>query len=286
MLKIFSVYFDNRPVWKSDCVEPIQAGKARTGYSLEMLADDTGDNISNENTRYGEMTAWYWVWKNYLPSHPELSHVGFSHYRRFLDFTGFCKGKTRRTTYRRFKRIFDRHYKEAEIAAAVGSADLVMRGATDSGYATLREQYVHSHPKNIDDFDHFVALLKERHPEHYTVIESVLNSGRLAMELQFVMKRELFIDFMGWTFSLCREFESRWTWCGDAEGDQARAPAFLVERLFLVWLAIKRAENSALLVKELPLVKLTQRPWWYHLVKPFFCFLSEEANDRIYAKFK
>lgn len=286
MLKIFSVYFDQRPVWKSDCVEPIQAGKTRTGYRLEMLADDTGDNISNENTRYGEMTAWYWVWKNYLPAHPELSHVGFSHYRRFLDFTGFCKGKTRRTTYRRFKRIFDRHYNEAEISAAIGSADLVMRGATDSGYATLRDQYVHSHPKNIDDFDHFVTLLKEKHPEHLEVIEGVLNSGRLAMELQFVMTRALFIDFMDWTFSHCREFESRWTWCGDADGDQARAPAFLVERLFLVWLAIKRAENPALVVKELPLVKLTQRPWWYHLVKPFFCLLSEEANDRIYAKFK
>ena len=284
-LKIFCVYFDRRPLWKSDCVEPIQAGKARTGVDLGMRTDDTGENISAENARYGEMTAWYWVWKNYLPAHPELTHVGFSHYRRFLDFTGFCRGRTRRTTYCRFKRIFDRHYNGKEILALVGEADLVMRGATDSGFATLREQYLDSHPKNIDDFDRFVSLLRERHPENTAEIDAVLGAGGLAMELQFVMKRDLFADFMEWTFSLCREFERRWEWGGPADGDQARAPAFLVERLFLVWLAIRRRERG-LIVKELPLVKLTGRPWWYHLLKPVLPFLSKETNDRIYAKFK
>ena len=285
MLKVFCVYFDKRPVWKSDCVEPIQAGKARTGFDLGMLADDTGDSISAENVRYGEMTAWYWVWKNYLPEHPELTHVGFSHYRRFLDFAGFCRGRTRRTTYRKFKRIFDRHYVERELLAAIGDADLVMRGAMDSGFATLREQYLDSHPENIGDFDRFVSLLKERHCECVAEIDDVLNAGKLAMELQFVMTRELFADFMDWTFSLCREFERRWSWGGPAEGDQARAPAFLVERFFLVWLALKRAERP-IKVKELPLVKLTGRPWWYYLIKPALPLLSQEANDRVYARFK
>ena len=285
MLKIFCVYFDRRPVWRSDCVEPIQAGKARTGVDLGMLADDTGDSISGENARYGEMTAWYWVWKNYLPAHPELTYVGFSHYRRFLDFTGFCKGRTRRTTYRRFRRIFDRHYNEAELVRQIGDADLVMRGATDSGFPTVREQYRDAHPRNLEDFDRFVSLIRGRSPESAAEIDAALNSGKLAMELQFVMKRDLFVDFMEWAFSLCRAFERRWEWGGDRDGDQARAPAFLVERLFLVWLAVRRRERP-LKVAELPLVKLTGRPWWYHLMKPFMVFLSKEANDRIYAKFK
>ena len=167
----------------------------------------------------------------------------------------------------------------------VGDADLVMRGATDSGFATLRAQYLDAHPKNIDDFDRFVSLLRERHPDDAAEIDEVLNVGRLAMELQFVMTRELFANFMDWTFSLCREFERRWTWGGPVDGDQARAPAFLVERLFLVWLALCRKERN-LKVKNLPLVKLTGRPWWYHLLKPVLPFLSREANDRIYARFK
>ena len=285
MLKIFCVYFDRRPVWRSDCVEPIQAGKSRTGYELEMLSDESGDSISAENARYGEMTAWYWVWKNYLPQHPELTHIGFSHYRRFLDFTNFGKGRTRRTSYTRFKRIFRKFYTGEHLMAAIGDADLVMRGAKDSGYPNLREQYLHSHPKNIADFDRFVELLKERHPNDVREIDAVLESGKLAMELQFIMTRDLFTDFMEWTFSLCRTFESRWAWEGDTDGDQARAPAFLVERLFLVWLALKRKERS-LKVKELQLVKLTQRPWWYHLLKPIFPLLPEKTTDRLYYKYK
>ena len=178
-----------------------------------------------------------------------------------------------------------RHYNGQELLTAIGDADLVMRGATDSGYATLREQYLDSHPKNIDDFDRFVSLLHERHPGNAAEIDGVLNAGKLAMELQYVMTRELFGDFMNWVFSLCREFERRWAWGGPSEGDQARAPAFLVERLFLVWLAIRRKEHD-LKVMELPLVKLTGRPWWYPLLKPILPFLPEAANDRIYAKFK
>ena len=285
MLRIFCVYFDRRPVWRSDCVLPIQAGRARTGLDLGMLADDTGDQISAENARYGEMTAWYWVWKNHLPAHPELTHVGFSHYRRFLDFTGFCRGKTRRATYRKFRRIFERHYNEAELMARIGDTDLVMRGATDSGYPTIREQYLHAHPENIGDFDRFVSLVREKHPANAAEIDAALDTGMLAMELQFVMTRELFVDFMEWVFPLCREFERRWEWGGATDGDQARAPAFLVERLFGVWLAIRRAERD-LKVKELPLVKLTGRPWWYPLLKPILPFLSDAWNDRIYAKFK
>ena len=285
MLRIFCIYFDRRPVWRSDCVLPLQAGKARTESDLGMPADDTGDSISAENVRYGEMTAWYWVWKNYLPAHPELTHVGFCHYRRFLDFSGFCKGRTRRTTYRRFKRIFDRYYREAELMSRISDADLVMRGATDSGFPTVREQFLDAHPRNIEDFDRFVSLIRVKHPANAAEIDAALGTGMLAMELQFVMKRDLFVDFMEWAFSLCREFERRWSWSGPTEGDWARAPAFIVERLFGVWLAIRRAEQN-LRVKELPLVKLTGRPWWYPFLKPILPFLSEAENDRIYARFK
>ena len=284
-IRIFCVYFDRRPIWWSDCVEPIQAGRARTGIDLGILADDSGESISAENARYGEMTAWYWVWKNYLPAHQSLRYVGFSHYRRFLDFSDFCRGRTRRVSYRRFRRVFDRHYRADEILARIGGADLVMRGVTDSGFPTVRAQYLDAHPANIYDFDRFVSLIRERHPERTAAIDEALGSGRLAMELQFVMRRELFMDFMDWAFSLCRAFESRWEWGGAKEGDQARAPAFLVERLFLVWLAIRRAEQP-LKVLELPLVKLTGRPWWYPFLKLILPFLSKEANDRIYARFK
>lgn len=285
MLRIYCVYFDKRPIWQSNCILPIQAGRLRTHLDLGMPSDDTGSSISAENVRYGEMTAWYWVWKNALPVCPSLAYVGFCHYRRFLDFPGLCGGRTRRTSYSRFQRIFRLHYNERSILSRIDGYDIVMRQPTDSGFSTIREQFAHAHPENVVDFDRFVSLVRERDPGSADVIDQTLASGRLAMELQFVMRRDLFCDFMDWAFALCREFERRWKWSGPADGPAARIPAFLVERLFLVWLAIRR-KKASLRVLELPLIKLTGRPWWYYLLKPVLPFLSKKTNDRIYTRFK
>ena len=284
-LKIFCVYFDNRPVWRSDCVEPVQAGRARTGIRLEMLGDDGGDSISAENDRYGEMTAWYWVWKNWLPAHPETDYVGFSHYRRFLDFTGSGGTRTRRMTYSRFRRLFDRHYREAEIRRQVEGYDLVMRRVEESGYPTLRDQLLDWRPENVADWDRMVGVLHDLYPESRVAVDGALGSGLLAMELQFVMRRAVFEDFMKWSFALCRESERRAPWSEPHEGGDARVPAFLIERLFMTYLAMRR-QDAAFRVLELPLVKLTGRPWWFRLVKPFLALAPREFSRRVFGKYK
>ena len=282
-LKIFCVYFDDRPIWRSDCVEPLQAGRARTGFDLTMTADDTGDNISAENVRYGEMTAWYWVWKNYLPAHPELEYLGFSHYRRFLDFTG-NRGGTRRLTYRKFRGEFERCYTAESIMRIIGGADLVMRRPTDCGFGSIREQMAHWRPDNLVDFDRFAGLIRERHPDRLEVIDAAMGSPMMAMELQFVMKRSLLCDFMEWAFGLCREYERRWAWNGPSEGQHARIPALLVERFFTVFVALKRAEGLRTL--ELPIVKLNARDWRYYLLKPLMALLPSALSEKIRNRYK
>ena len=284
MLKIFCVYFDQRPLWKSDCVVPIQAGRKRTGFALDMLGDDTGDNISGENLRYGEMTAWYWVWKNYLPAHPELTHVGFSHYRRFLDFREGAVGRTRRMTYSRFRRIFASVFNEATVLKRLGDADIAMREPEPCGFSSIREHFRRWRPENLDDFDRFAEQVRAMCPERRAVIDSALSAPEIAMELQFVMTRECFEDFMAWSFRLCRACERQAPWGGARDGTHARVPAFLTERFFMVWLALKRAEGRR--VRTFPMVKLTGRDWRYYLLKPFLPLMPTSFCERVYNRFK
>jgi hypothetical protein len=66
-----------------DVYTPIHVGRAISKYKDEMadmIGDDTGDNISEKNPFYSEMTAQYWAWKNYCDS----EYIGFCHYRRYF----------------------------------------------------------------------------------------------------------------------------------------------------------------------------------------------------------
>jgi len=50
-------------------------------FSPAILNDNIGNNISNLNDYYCELTAQYWAWKNF-----QADYLGFYHYRRYLNF--------------------------------------------------------------------------------------------------------------------------------------------------------------------------------------------------------
>ena len=73
---------------------PIQVGTTLTDRRLEGMTyhDNEGDNISEKNPDYCELTAQYWAWK-----HLDCDYYGFFHYRRYLTFRNLspvtAKGK-------------------------------------------------------------------------------------------------------------------------------------------------------------------------------------------------
>lgn len=285
-IKVFCIYYDARPVFRTDALVPIQAGRAITGLSLEMQGDDTGINISRENARYGEMTAWYWVWKNYLPAHPELEHVGFFQYRRFLNMkSGMGQAGSVRTTYSSHLKTFGHWCCSAGLRKAIGDADVCIRQIGDCGHLTLYDHYAAVRPENRKDWQLFTRILFEREPENQAVIERTLAGCRMIKGLQFVMRRELFEDFMGWCFGICREFERRSSWSGEKGEPSSRAPAFIVERMFIVWLNTRQSVR-AMKVREFPLVYLSARPWWYPFLKPLSPLLSERAKNSLYERYR
>lgn len=61
---------------------PIQVGASKASQSICKVSDDAGDNISDRNCNYSELTAMYWAWKN-----SDAMVKGICHYRRVPDLS-------------------------------------------------------------------------------------------------------------------------------------------------------------------------------------------------------
>ena len=63
-----------------DWVIPIQAGTDLTDIRVADICDNVGDNISQKNVNYCELSAMYWIAR-----HVKCDYMGLFHYRRVLD---------------------------------------------------------------------------------------------------------------------------------------------------------------------------------------------------------
>ena len=84
-IRIYVVCHKPAYVPENPYLYPIQVGTALSGKKLPgMLHDDEGDNISERNKTYCELTAQYWAWKN------EEAGRNFSHSNRIRKLPIAC----------------------------------------------------------------------------------------------------------------------------------------------------------------------------------------------------
>ncbi|HIX95170.1 MAG TPA: DUF4422 domain-containing protein, partial [Candidatus Gemmiger excrementipullorum] len=70
----------HKPYWIPDdpMYLPVQMGHA-IHPDIGYTGDDTGENISDRNWNFCELTGLYWAWKNI-----EADYIGLVHYRRYF----------------------------------------------------------------------------------------------------------------------------------------------------------------------------------------------------------
>ena len=69
---------DIKDIDANDIYVPLFVGRAGKD-NLGFVSDDTGDNISDKNSSYCELTGLYWMWKN-----STADIIGLVHYRRYF----------------------------------------------------------------------------------------------------------------------------------------------------------------------------------------------------------
>lgn len=237
-IKIFCIYHKDTAIFKSEVVEPIQTGCNFSDIDLGILKDNTRNNIAEKNPYYGELTAWYWVWKNYLKENPDVRYIGFCHYRRFLDFQHKETSQpfSANISAEILSKKFQDKYSVKNILPYIQDYDLILpkKYKMKKKMGTVYEHFISNHPK--EEIDKFIDLINKNYPDYKEDTERYLNSTCGYFCLNFVIKREYFEELMNWVFDLLSKMDEITDWSQYDEYLTQRTPAYLIERFINVWI--------------------------------------------------
>lgn len=181
---------------------PIHVGKSLSDKELGCVTDNTGDNISEKNPHYCELTALCWAWKNL---NGDTQWVGLNHYRRYFWFGA-------PSTYRQiYKHIdpadFDRYIAQTptDMSAFMGDCDVVLPKLVH--YNTSIQETLNQ-VVSVEDQTIFNAVLLAIHPEYEGSMERYLErTNKISHFNMFIARREIFDKFCAWIFPVLFEVE-------------------------------------------------------------------------------
>ena len=170
---------------------PIVVGSHNANYD-NCCYDNTGDNISEKNPNYCELTALYWVWKNDKFS----SDIGLCHYRRYFHSDKFVPNE---------KQVCD-YLNSRDVRRILKNHDIILPMPVWFGGITVEEQFL-STSINKKDLEILRNVIYKLCPEYINAYDKTLNSYSMSICNMFVMPRKYLDDYCSWLFSILFEFE-------------------------------------------------------------------------------
>lgn len=247
-IKLFVCCHQQADVPKQPLLFPIQAGAALTKTRFPgFLQDNTGDNISDRNRSYCELTAQYWAWKN-----AKAGYYGFFHYRRYLYPDTHAK-RPYRVEYSPTHPLLDKLDYD-HFSALIQEYDIILPMGEDM-HIPVREHYSKAPFHHARDLNLIEEIIRCRYPAYTKAMEQYLSETICYFGNIYIMKREWFQAYCTWLFSILEEFDQR----AQTEGyitQEQRVDGYLAERLLGVY-AAKMQEDPSVRMLELPRVHFT-----------------------------
>lgn len=210
---IFTMTHKKFPAPKDPVYVPLHVGRAGS-EDLGYPGDHTGDNISDKNCYYGELTGVYWVWKNMRTN----GYIGICHYRRY-----FCTEEGRILTGSEYERILSEY-------DMITSKKLKLNYSYFDGYAG---------DYNIMDLITVGEVIRQYYPEYYETFERLVHGKGTYFGNMMVCSKRLYDAYCEWLFGIFEKAESRI----DASGYDdyhMRVYGFISEFLLMVWAEVNR----------------------------------------------
>jgi hypothetical protein len=214
---------------------PLHVGKAGKDLELGFQGDNTGDNISEKNPTFCELTGLYWAWKNL-----DSDYVGLSHYRRYF------RGKSGQDKW-------DCILTTAQAQALLQKSPVVLPKKRRYYIETAYDQYVHAHP--AEPLDLALKLAADQGANYAQVVDAMKKRSWTHIYNMFLMRRDIFEGYCSWLFDILFQLEKEIDISGYSQYDK-RVFGFVSERLLDVYL-----EANKISYLEVPVMFMEKQNW-------------------------
>ena len=216
------------------------AGKESIGYQR----DDQGENISELNPFFCELTGLYWAWKNL-----DSDYIGLAHYRRHFSLNPHAKDK--------WKAVL----RKKDIEKDLNVTKIFVPSKRRYYIETLYSHYAHTH--YVSQLDETRMIISEMYPEYLDSYDKVVKQRWGYMFNMMIMEKSLFNNYCSWLFDILFELRNRLGEDG-LTPFHSRYYGRVSEIIFNVWLVeqekkgkIKKSE-----IKEIPFIHMEKINWW------------------------
>ena len=234
---------------ETDLYMPIQVGKACSDISLNMISDDSGDNISHKNDSYCELTGMYWAWKNLKG----IDYIGFCHYRRYFDFMHNGRRFFPLTTFK------NAQFEEINYDISKKASNYLMKGGCIIVkpihlHTSLYYQYCENHYGK--DFRILGDVIRDtQDPKYFKAFWDTMIKGNIFYQCNmFIMNWSQFDKYCNWLFPILNEVEKR-TEITLYNKTQRRIYGYLSERLLGLYIHAEKISTI-----RIPIMKISNEP--------------------------
>lgn len=203
--------------------------------SNNEIRDDLGDNISEKNEFFCELTGLYWIWKN---SNSDI--VGLCHYRRYLSNNFLLKNSKYFLNKNQINNVLN-----------IKKYDLIL---PKKNYFKNKVISDSSNAPSLKDMNYIREIICRKYPQYTQSFDAVMDGNSLYLYNIFVMKKDNLDKYCEWLFDILFEAENiipRDEYIHDSY--RKRLFGFISERLFNVWIM-----HNRLKVKEYNLINTTR----------------------------
>ena len=188
---------------------PVQVGRV-LNEDIGYTPDDTGDNISEKNPHFCELTGLYWAWKNL-----DADAIGLAHYRRH------------------FGKKADKLLTGQEAAKLLERYEAILPKKRQYYIETLYSHYANT--LHVEPLDITGEIIREQYPAYAPAFEQLKKRTSAHMFNMLIMRKEVFDRYCAWLFAILFELEKRVP-TEELDSFHARFYGRVSELLLDVWL--------------------------------------------------